>query len=55
MRSTTALPTFAALLLAALFGACGEKGISRNPPAPKEAPSAAPEVGFHPQVVKRLA
>lgn len=56
MQSTTALPTFAALLLAALFGACGEKGFSRNPPPGKGAPASAPSaVGFHPTVVKRLA
>jgi hypothetical protein len=54
MQSTTALPTVAALLLAALFGACSEKGFSRNPPPGKGAPASAPSaVGFHP--VKRLA
>jgi hypothetical protein len=48
MQSTTALPTFAALLLAALFGACSEKGYSRNPPPGKGAPASAPSaVGFH--------
>ena len=56
MQSTTALPTIAALLLALLFGACGAKQLTRNPPSGKGTPaSAAPTVGFHPQVVKRLA
>jgi hypothetical protein len=56
MQSTTALPTFAALLLAALFGACSEKGFSRNPPPRKDAPASVPSaVGFHLFGLKGLA
>jgi hypothetical protein len=56
MQRPTALPTVAALLLALLFGACGAKHLTRNPPSGKGTPaSAAPTVGFHPSVVKRLA